>query len=249
MPLRIVEAEGFRLPAEPAAQPLVFVALGSGAAPMFAFLEQLARARRDGVLLGGVDVTLVWGLREPAHLHLEDELLRYVDALGLKLLVCFSRADAELEVLRADAAAGRPKPALRVVPGARKRITTALTLGAWPKAIYDLIVDDAVFYLCGHPSLQGTLRTVLEHAMTIGGDLAPADAAAAYETMVAEEQVRADLFFSGAADAGPRLYSRADVARHHELDDLWVIFRGLVYDLTGYAALHPGGAKLLFDKK
>lgn len=46
----------------------------------------------------------------------------------------------------------------------------------------------------------------------------------------------------------PALRHMWQVARHHELDDLWVVFRGGVYDLTSYAPLHPGGSKLLFDK-
>jgi len=34
---------------------------------------------------------------------------------------------------------------------------------------------------------------------------------------------------------------RAEVERHNTSKDLWVIFDGYVYDVTEYAAKHPGG--------
>lgn len=36
-------------------------------------------------------------------------------------------------------------------------------------------------------------------------------------------------------------YSRTEVAKHDTADSLWVIIDGGVYDLTAFAALHPGG--------
>src|SRR5262249_56182265 len=34
---------------------------------------------------------------------------------------------------------------------------------------------------------------------------------------------------------------RAEIARHSTVDSLWVVIAGEVYDLTGWAPLHPGG--------
>jgi len=39
------------------------------------------------------------------------------------------------------------------------------------------------------------------------------------------------------------LYSRAEVASHNALDDLWFIVSDKVYDLTEFQEKHPGGKK------
>lgn len=36
-------------------------------------------------------------------------------------------------------------------------------------------------------------------------------------------------------------FTRADVAKHGAQDDLWVVIRGKVYDLSEYVDEHPGG--------
>ena len=250
LPLRVVEVDGFHLPrgAAASATPLVFVALGSGVAPMFAFLRQLAHERAAAAAADAPAArpTLVWGLRSPEHLHDQEELLAFVETLGLDLLVCFSQSDSEL-VVRTDAA-GRARTA--VVPGTRKRITTGLALGAWPTKLGELVERGAVFFLCGHPSLRDSFRAALENALAVHGDCSAREASLCYERLCAQRRVRADLYFSGGAahDADAETFTHARVARHHELDDLFVIYKGDVFDLTSYAVSHPGGAKILYDK-
>lgn len=39
--------------------------------------------------------------------------------------------------------------------------------------------------------------------------------------------------------------SPQEVATHCKKDDLWIMFEGRVYDLTGYIDSHPGGLILL----
>ena len=41
------------------------------------------------------------------------------------------------------------------------------------------------------------------------------------------------------------LMSMEDVAKHNSLESLWVVIDGEVYDLTGWAKLHPGGVAIL----
>lgn len=43
------------------------------------------------------------------------------------------------------------------------------------------------------------------------------------------------------------VFSRAEVAKHNKPDDAWIIIDDKVYDVTKFAALHPGGEKLLLD--
>lgn len=38
-----------------------------------------------------------------------------------------------------------------------------------------------------------------------------------------------------------------EVSRHNKKDDLWVVIRGEVYNLTDFIAIHPGGAKVIIQ--
>jgi len=38
-----------------------------------------------------------------------------------------------------------------------------------------------------------------------------------------------------------------DVAKHNTKEDCWVVLYGKAYDLTKFAKVHPGGAKLITD--
>ena len=40
-------------------------------------------------------------------------------------------------------------------------------------------------------------------------------------------------------------YTRAEVALHKEIDDLWIIIYGRVYNVTNWAKKHPGGEVVL----
>ena len=42
-----------------------------------------------------------------------------------------------------------------------------------------------------------------------------------------------------------RVYSLDEVSAHRTASDLWVASRGKVYDVTTFAARHPGGAEVL----
>ena len=49
---------------------------------------------------------------------------------------------------------------------------------------------------------------------------------------------------TGAAPAEAS-YSLAQVANHASASDCWVVVSGKVYDVTSYAAIHPGGAQAI----
>lgn len=40
-------------------------------------------------------------------------------------------------------------------------------------------------------------------------------------------------------------YTRAEVATHKRSHDLWIIIHGKVYDVTKWAAKHPGGTRII----
>ena len=39
-------------------------------------------------------------------------------------------------------------------------------------------------------------------------------------------------------------YTAAQVAEHDKEDDCWTIYESRIYDVTQYAKVHPGGAKI-----
>ena len=240
--LRPVPSRSFRLPPAAASEAIMMVALGSGVAPMFAFLEELLR-RGPGAC---PEVLMCWGLAKPENMFGHELLARAVEEIGLKLLVSFSRADNALRVWTDPLGKCR----LDVVPGARLRVTTALARGSWPATVSRLAkAGAATFYLCGHPALSTTFQSAVESALCTAGLLAPDEAAASYAKIAVDGRVRADLYFSGQIKGdGLPAVSAAGLSRHHDVDDLWWSHRGLVYDGTHYAKLHPGGLKLLFDK-
>lgn len=43
------------------------------------------------------------------------------------------------------------------------------------------------------------------------------------------------------------MYTRAQVAAHNKLDDLWMIIYNKVYNMTEFACIHPGGQEMLFE--
>lgn len=43
-------------------------------------------------------------------------------------------------------------------------------------------------------------------------------------------------------------YTMEEVKQHATEDDCWTVYKGLVYDVTEYAKVHPGGRKIFLGK-
>ncbi|GJC80764.1 putative cytochrome b5 [Colletotrichum liriopes] len=44
-----------------------------------------------------------------------------------------------------------------------------------------------------------------------------------------------------------KIYTVAELEKHHDVSDLWVSIREKVYDVTSYVDDHPGGIEVLKD--
>lgn len=51
----------------------------------------------------------------------------------------------------------------------------------------------------------------------------------------------------GAGGGGGKPVTRAELARHNKPGDCWVAVSGVVYNITSFADIHPGGASALVD--
>jgi|JI10StandDraft_1071094.scaffolds.fasta_scaffold884777_1 cytochrome-b5 reductase len=40
-------------------------------------------------------------------------------------------------------------------------------------------------------------------------------------------------------------YTMEEVSKHKTVDDVWTVHLGMVYDITDYARVHPGGKKIM----
>jgi sulfite reductase alpha subunit-like flavoprotein len=226
VPVRIVEEDSFHLPNVEDRGSIVMIALGSGAAPMLAFLEELLHRRRVDQC---PEVFFCWGLAKSKNLFGLSLLSRAIKQIGLKLCISFSREDSYVEVVDDD---------IKVVPGIKERVTTTMMKGHWPQTLTRLSKGNGYFYLCGHPMLERTFRHVVESALCTSGLMSVEESTSCYEQLVAESRVRTDLFFSGSVhDPSLRSISYSEVARHHNVNDAWWIYKVRV--VVGFSDTHP----------
>jgi len=50
------------------------------------------------------------------------------------------------------------------------------------------------------------------------------------------------------ANANSVFYTAEEVKQHTTDDDCWTVYKGIVYDITEYAKVHPGGRKIFLGK-
>ncbi|XP_034181988.1 cytochrome b5 isoform X2 [Osmia lignaria lignaria] len=48
--------------------------------------------------------------------------------------------------------------------------------------------------------------------------------------------------------ASTKLYTREEVVKHNESNDLWLIIHNKVYDVTLFLDQHPGGEEVILDQ-
>lgn len=95
-------------------------------------------------------------------------------------------------------------------------------------------------FLAGHSGAEATWANVL--APTSQGAVASED-----PTAVVSPPSEIPAPAPSQATVDPEGYTLDDVAAHATIDDCWLVVDGMVYDASGYAAAHPGGAARIVD--
>ena len=229
IPVRVVEEESFHLPPVDDPSPIVFVSIGSGAAPMFAFLEELLDR---GTFDCPKQIYFFWGVRKVKDLYGLKLLKRVMREIG-RINICISFSGEEKK-LKVDGST------LKIVPGKKERITTTMKRTKWAQMLARIVSQKGYVYLCGHPMLETSVRGVLEYALSSVGGFSPEQSSARYEKMVVDGRLKSDCFYSGSV-FDPTLPSipYSEVARHTRMDDLWWIYKDQIFNVTRYLKLHP----------
>ena len=240
---RIERPARFQLPLD-ASRPIVLFAAGTGVAPYRAFIQERAKAASPGICW------LFLSLRSPEEFLLGAEFKAAAEAGFLRLNVAFTREGGDLLL--------DPQRGFVPCPGARRRIEDLLAAEGVGRELFQLVRarDDggagASVYVCGRSSFASTVVDTL--SLVLQRSIEQAAPPSRHETAVdLLRQLSGEdrLVFELHTDAKPiadesRWISTSEVAqRNNAKAGYWLIFDQVVYDLTEFAELHPGGRTIV----
>ena len=226
--LRPFPSPKFRQP-EDKKTPLLLVGQGSALGPLVGFLKARARSnvkRRCGEIL------FIAAARKREGLPYLDEMLALSRKLPLTIKLALTQDDARVVREGVETQVfGKRQRAPDVI---RQEHTT----------IKRLLAEGGHVFVCGSTDFGISVRKALGKASK-GGAISlgrtvtpppPSDWRSYHE----------DLFGSSHT-IPPRTIDRFELSMHNSFDDFWTAIDGVVYDLTKYAGLHPGGSKVLME--
>jgi sulfite reductase (NADPH) flavoprotein alpha-component len=237
VPFRIVHPDVFRLP-EDVTTPVVLFAGGSGVAPFRAFLQERARHADAG------PAVLFLSVRGPEELVYGNELATLVAAGAVSVHVAFTRRGGSFHVGDDGAAQVRPGSTLRL-PDIMLRPEVAARLWQLASA-RDRDGGGAVFYVCGRGGFAKNVVSALETIFRERLGDAEAGAERLYR-MVAEGRLLQEVHTDAQLpEDEPRTFDVSEIARHNDAEHgYWLVVDRVVYDVTRFMQMHPGGRRIL----
>ena len=231
----------FGLPRDPAT-PIVMIAGGTGLSPFRAFLVERARLRDAG------PAVLFLGLRGREFLQpYEEELGRALADGRTAVEVAFSRDDVDAHWEPSTGTFEYRPASRRYVQDVMLQERTARELWSLIRAADD--VDAAHVFVCGRSGFALSVIEALREIFRRFSDGDDADRDRLASDMLTELIGRGRLsleIFSGDAPETERRreIDVSDIVLHNG-PEYWLIIDGLVYDVTEFVRLHPGGAHVL----
>jgi len=244
--MRVIEPPRFSLPSDERT-PIVMFAGGTGLSPFRSFIQQRARQANAG------ESWLYYGIRAKEDFIYQDELERIAAQGWLKVRIAFSR-DA-LFVNDSPAANGG-----RFVfePGAKQYIGDEMLRDENANALWRLLRSKeeggagAYFYVCGKSQFANSVMEAIKAVIYRFSPGTAAEKEMAVQRilfrLVGGERYMQEIFttYSGSHQAQKKVYNASELALHNnKKDGYWMVVDGRVYDLTEFAQLHPGGAKIV----
>gem|GEM_PF-642870 len=243
VPFRIERPARFQPPLD-SSRPIILFAAGTGVAPYRAFIQERAKASSPGACW------LFLSLRSPEEFLLGSEFQAAAEAGFLRLDVAFTREGGELQL--------DPERGFVASPGPTRRIQDLLATAGVGRELLQLVrsAEDggagASVYVCGRSGFATTVvdtlslvfQRAIEEAERPSRDATATDL---LRRLVGENR----LVFELHTDAKPiadetRWISTSEVAqRNNAKAGYWLIIDQVVYDLTEFAELHPGGRSIV----
>jgi cytochrome b involved in lipid metabolism len=244
--LSIVHPPRFGLPPDPRT-PIVMFAGGAGLAPFRGFIQERVRQPAAG------ENWLFVGTRTPDDFPYQDELAQAVEQGRLHVRVAFSRADVTARVVN-HGDQGR----FVFEPGSRCYIGEEMLREENTRHLWDLMRSvhdggqEATFYVCGRTdfanAVMEAMKAIIRRFVADGDAQSEALVQRVLYRLVGEGRYLQDIFttYTGPQIDKPQVYPTSEVMCHNdEAHGYWQIINGRVYDVTEFAHLHPGGAKLI----
>jgi sulfite reductase (NADPH) flavoprotein alpha-component len=241
---QIVHPPRFGLPQAPDT-PIVMFAGGTGLAPFRGFLE--ARAKQAG----GGENWLFFGTRSSNDLYYMEEFASIAASGRLHIRVALSREDATVAF---DAGKSR----FVVQPGKRARINDVILSEENARLLWDLLRSredggkGARFYVCGRTDFANTIMASIKSVLlrySEGSEQQKHEKVRKkLYRLAAEGNYLQDIFttYSGSHIEKKQLYNASDVVMHNsEEQGYWIIINGLVYDVSEFSHMHPGGFMII----
>jgi sulfite reductase (NADPH) flavoprotein alpha-component len=224
--LQVVRPLRFTLPDDPAA-PVVMFAGGTGVAPFRGFIQARAADPAAG------PTWLFAAARTPAELPYLEEFGAAAAAGRLRLSTAFSRASVDgVPARRVDAAILEPETAAAL---------RELLRGTGGSA--------ARFYVCGQASFAVTVTDALRAVAAEDGG----DGNETIRELVGGGRLMTDLFTTFAPRNAPGArgsgtFDASDLVLRNDAEHgWWMAIHGVVYDVTEFRQLHPGGFRIIDD--
>jgi hypothetical protein len=225
------------------------IACGGGIATFRSFMDERMRLRNQR----GVEVGEMWlliGARSRAHVSYRAEIEHFVEEELLTVQVAFSHEDYKF-VCQLDDDGNLDS---RITEGATHRSLKSLLEDPNTQAkLWHWLQADAVVYVAGQSAGVGILRDAVAKAANASAVGMDVEFGARYvQALIVDNRIRMDP--TGAvlsADDGQKAISIAEVARHSNVESLWVVYKSHVYDLTALpeaSALYPSGLTGLLEK-
>jgi sulfite reductase alpha subunit-like flavoprotein len=237
VPFRIQHPDVFRLPEDPGT-PIVMFAGGSGVAPFRAFLQERARSAPSGLCL------LFLSVRSPADFLYEDEFADLVASGVLGLEVAFTRVGARI--------ARGEHGGLAMQPGSTQRIEDLMLTPCTRARLWELAQPveqggkGAVFYVCGRGGFADSVMRTLKQIFRPHLESDAASAKLLYR-MVGDHRLLTEIHTDARPlDEDPQLFDVSEIARHNDAaNGYWIVVDRVVYDLSEFVELHPGGRRVI----
>ncbi|MDB4975844.1 MAG: Sulfite reductase flavoprotein alpha-component [Myxococcaceae bacterium] len=240
VPFRIQHPDLFRLPDDPDI-PIVMFAGGSGVAPFRAFLQERQRtSRRTSYLF--------LSLRSPDDFLHADDFAAHVASGALQLEVAFTRQGARVGLGDHGRLTMRPGPTRRLpelmlADGMRERLWQLSS----PR---DAGGAGAVFYVCGRSGFADAVLKTLKQIFrehVADDDTGAERASQMLYRMVGDRRLLQELHTDAQPlDESPRLFDISEIALHNDAEHgYWIVVDRVVYDMTEFIELHPGGRRVV----